>query len=516
MKIHHFFPLLIPGMLVSCGDDKNTTNNDEAKKNPNIIVIYVDDLGYADIGCYGAKGVETPNIDKMAANGLKFTDAHCTAATSTPSRYSLLTGSYAFRNNARILPGDAPALIRPGTETVPSMLKKAGYKTAVVGKWHLGLGSGNLNWNEEIKPGPLEIGFDYSFLIPATGDRVPCVYVENHHVVNLDPNDPITVSYDQKIGDWPTGLSNPEALKMPADTQHSRTIVDSVSRIGYMTGGKAALWKDEEFPDILTSKAKKFIADNKENPFFLFFSFHDIHVPRIPNKRFVGKSQMGPRGDAIVQMDWCTGEIMKTLEELGIAENTLIIFSSDNGPVLNDGYSDQAVELIGEHNPSGPFRGGKYSAFEAGTRVPTIVYWPSVVKKGQSDALLSQVDFLASFAKLTKQELAKNAAPDSYDMLDVILGKSTTGRKFMIEESGTYSIRMNDWKYIKRKNYKQSMNDVKKIELGIDTVPQLYNLANDIGEQKNVAEQNPDTLKIMQAELEKIINTGYSRPGFEK
>ncbi|MCG8696560.1 MAG: sulfatase-like hydrolase/transferase, partial [Bacteroidales bacterium] len=387
--------------LFSC----KPAEEEKTVKKPNIIVIYADDLGYADLSCYGAVGVQTPHIDKIAQNGIKFTDSHCSAATCTPSRFSLLTGSYAFRNKAAILPGDAPLLIRPGTPTLPGMLQQKGYKTGVVGKWHLGLGNGSVNWNDSVKPGPIEIGFDYSFLIPATGDRVPCVYVENHHVLGLDPEDPITVSYKEKVGDLPTGLSHPDLLKQKADTQHSRTIINGISRIGYMNGGEKAWWVDEEFPDVLTAKAKNFIANNKENPFFLYFAYHDIHVPRVPNERFVGKTDMGPRGDAIVQMDWCTGEIINYLEELGIAENTLIIFSSDNGPVLDDGYYDDAVEKIGDHNPSGPFRGGKYSAFEAGTRVPTIAYWPSVIEPGESAALWSQVDLYASVAKLVGHNL---------------------------------------------------------------------------------------------------------------
>ena len=214
---------------------------------PNIIIFYADDLGYGDVSCYGAHRVETPNIDRLARNGIRFTDAHCSAATCTPSRYSLLTGNYAFRARASILPGDAPLIIRPGSTTLPSILKLAGYKTGVVGKWHLGLGDGIIDWNAEIKPGPLEIGFDYCYLIPATADRVPCVYVENHKVVDLDPLDPISISYDHPFGDSPTGLSNPELLKFRADIQHSQTIVNGVSRIGFMVGGNSAQWQDEQF-----------------------------------------------------------------------------------------------------------------------------------------------------------------------------------------------------------------------------------------------------------------------------
>ncbi|MGV3509092.1 MAG: sulfatase family protein [Sphingobacteriaceae bacterium] len=486
-------------------------------KQPNIVIIYVDDLGYGDVGCYGATLVKTPNVDKLAKNGLKFTDAHCAASTCTPSRYSLLTGSYAFRNKAAILPGDAPLIIDPNTPTLPGMLKKAGYQTAVIGKWHLGLGNGNINWNGHVKPGPAEIGFNYSFLIPATGDRVPTVYLENQKVVNSNPGDPIKVSYAQKIGNRPTGYENPELLKMKADTQHSQTIVNGISRIGFMSGGEKALWKDEDFPIILTNKAKEFIKTNKEKPFFLYFSFQDIHVPRAPNKMFVGKTSMGPRGDAIAQMDWCTGEIIKELEKQGIAEHTLIIFSSDNGPVLDDGYVDYAVKKIGTHKPSGIFKGGKYSAFEAGTRVPTIAYWPSVIKPGVSDALLSQVDFYNSFATLIGQKIdGTNQAPDSFDMLPVLLGKSTKGRTVMLEEAFTLALRSDNWKYIHPASKEPpAWFAGKNIPSGLAKHPQLYNLKTDIEEDKNIASQNPDKVKELQDVLMKI-EMEPTRPGFKK
>ncbi|HEY1112041.1 MAG TPA: arylsulfatase [Chitinophagaceae bacterium] len=501
--------------LVSCGSSSQTREKSLASP-PNIVIIYADDLGYADLGSYGAKGVETPNIDRLAQNGVRFTDGHCTAATCTPSRYSLLTGSYAFRNNAAILPGDAPLLIRPGTPTLASMLQRAGYTTGVVGKWHLGLGDGSVNWNSEIKPGPLEIGFNYSFLIPATQDRVPTVYVEKHRVANLDPKDPITVSYEHKVGNLPTGLEHPQLLKVKADTQHSNTITNGISRIGYMAGGKSALWVDEDIPFVLLDKTRRFFTENKSKPFFLYLSYTDIHVPREPNARFRNKSTMGKRGDAIAQMDWMTGEVIKQLEELKLSENTLVIFTSDNGPVLDDGYEDEAVELVGEHNPSGPFKGGKYSVFEAGTRVPTIVYWPGQVKPGVSEALVSQVDLLASLARLTGQTLQPSDAPDSYDMLSTWLGKEKKDRPEMLEEAFTFAVRKGEWKYIapQEKPTPAWMKN-KKLESGLSTEPQLYNLKADIGEKHNVAAQHPERLKELQALLQSIRETP-TRKGYKK
>ncbi|MEM1136151.1 MAG: arylsulfatase [Bacteroidota bacterium] len=518
MNYHKLLTILVL-LAVSCQKQQSTENTSQPEKTttkkPNIIIFYVDDLGYGDVSSYGATLVNTPNIDKLADNGLKMTDAHCSAATCTPSRYSLLTGSYAFRNKAAILPGDAPLIIDTTMATIPSMLKKTGYNTAVVGKWHLGLGDGTLNWNNEIKPGPIEVGFDYCFLIPATGDRVPCVYVENHQIVGLEANDPLTVSYEGPIDDEPKAFEHPELLRYASDRQHSDDIINGVGRIGYMSGGNKALWVDEEFPDILTQKSKEFIQKNKDNPFFLFYSFHDIHVPRLPHPRFEGKTEMGPRGDAIVQMDWCVGEIVNQVEALGIAENTLIIFTSDNGPVLNDGYEDLAVEKLGKHSPAGPFRGGKYSAFEAGTRVPTIAYWPGKIQPKESSALFSQVDLFTSLAKLTQTAVENNDAPDSFNLLPVLLGESEKGREMLIEESVlVLSLRKDQWKYIPPTEKEAPWMIDKGIEGGFQTTPQLYDLSKDIGEQENVADQFPEIVKEMDAQLKIIETAKGTRQGF--
>lgn len=490
-------------LIVSC----TPKQVNESTKKPNVIFIYVDDLGYGDLSCYGATAVQTPNVDALATGGIQFTDAHCTAATCTPSRYSLLTGNYAFRNNAAILPGNAPLIINPEQETIADMFKRAGYATAVVGKWHLGLGNGSPDWNSTIKPGPLEIGFDYSYLIPATADRVPTVFVENHRVVNLDPNDPITVNYDKRIGTDPIGLENEEILKMTADAQHSGTVVNGISRIGFMSGGHKAYWKDEDFSNVLTEKAIDFITIHKDKPFFLYFALPDIHVPRAPNAKFVGKTKMGSRGDAIVQMDWVTGQIMKKLKELELADNTIIVFSSDNGPVLDDGYADNAIVNNDNHKPGGDFKGGKYSAYEAGTRVPTIVYWLNKIKPAKSQALLSQVDFFASFAKLIGVKIENKAtAIDSYDMLDVLMGKNTKGREQMLEEAFTMSLREGNWKYIAPQTKATPDWLVNKdIKTGLQQTPQLYDLSKDPKEENNLAKIMPERVKTMEVQLLKIL-----------
>jgi arylsulfatase A-like enzyme len=376
-------------------------------------------------------------------------------------------------------------------------LKKAGYTTGVVGKWHLGLGpQGGPDWNGEIINGPLDIGFDYSFIIPATGDRVPCVFVENRNVAGLDPKDPITVSYNNKVGDWPTGKENPELLKMHPSHGHDMTIVNGISRIGYMTGGRSALWVDENIADVITGKAVNFIENNSEKPFFLYFATHDIHVPRVPNQRFAGKSGMGPRGDAILEFDWSVGEIFKVVDKLKLSRKTIIIVTSDNGPVVDDGYKDQAVELLGSHKPAGPLRGGKYSAFDGGTRVVFIVSWKGMVKSGTSDALFSQIDLLASFASLSGQVLSTDDAPDSQDQMNILTGKSKSNRDWLVEHAsnGRLSLIKGDWKFIEPgPGVKIQVNT--NTETGNDALPQLYNLKTDLGEKNNVAAGNPVIVK---------------------
>jgi arylsulfatase A-like enzyme len=481
---------------------------------PNIVIIYADDLGYGDVSCYGATKISTPNIDKLAKQGLRFTNAHCTSATSTPSRYSLLTGEYAWRKRGTgVAPGDASSIIQPGCVTLPLILKNAGYTTAVVGKWHLGLGSeGGPDWNGEIKPGPMDLGFDYNFIIPATGDRVPCVFVENRKVVGLDPSDSMTVSYTEPVGNWPTGKDHPELLKMHPSHGHDMTIVNGISRIGYMTGGKSALWVDEDIADVITGKAVKFIENNKNKPFFLYFSTHDIHVPRVPNQRFVGMSGMGPRGDAILEFDWSVGEILNTLDRLKLTQNTIIILTSDNGPVVDDGYKDEAVEKLGGHRPAGPLRGGKYSAFDGGTRVIFVVQWNGKVKPGISNALVSQVDFISSFSSMTDQKLTSDAAPDSFDQLKTLLGKSKNGREWVVEHAsnGRLSIIKGQWKYIEPgPGVKINVNT--NTELGNDPLPQLYNLKSDLGEKNNVAPQNPVIVKELTDLLKQIKDEGRTR-----
>jgi len=472
---------------------------------PNILLIYADDIGFGDVSCNGATTIATPNIDRIAREGLRATDAHSAAATCTPSRYAMLTGEYAFRRKGTgVLPGNATLIIEPGRATLPSTLKGAGYHTAVIGKWHLGLGAGEpVDWNGDIKPGPLEVGFDRCLLVPATGDRVPCVYVRDHRVVGLGADDPIRVSYGQRIGDAPTGREAPDTLRMRWDFGHDGTIVNGISRIGFMTGGERARWVDEDMADVLTNEAVAYLDERAQagGPFFLYFATHDIHVPRAPHGRFAGRSGMGPRGDAILQLDDCVGRLLGALDRLGLADDTLVIFTSDNGPVINDGYRDRSEELLGAHRAAGPWRGGKYSSFEGGTRVPFLVRWPGQVEPGASPALISQVDLPASLAALVGVPREAGFAPDSTDQLRALLGRDTVGRAVLIEQAGALAVREGSLKFIaasQRAPYDAST----KTELGNAPEDQLYDLASDPGETRNLAAERPETVARLRAVLE--------------
>jgi arylsulfatase A-like enzyme len=489
----------------------------QSQEKPNVIYIYADDIGYGDLECYGAKAVRTPNVNRLANEGIRFTNAYACASTCTPSRYGLLTGQYPFRrNDTGIARGDAPMIIHSDQYTVANLMKDAGYSTGAIGKWHLGLGEGgfnNQNWNGLITPGPNQIGFDYAYIMAATGDRTPCVFIENGRIAHLDPSDPIEVNYTVPFEGEPTGKANPELLKLHPSHGHDQAIVNGISRIGYMRGGKSALWVDENIADSITGKAVDFIEKHNPEitgkPFFLYFGTQDIHVPRVPHPRFAGTTDMGPRGDAIAEFDWSVGQILKVLDKLGLADNTMIILSSDNGPVVDDGYADQAVARLGSHQPWGPLRGGKYSAFEAGTRVPFIIRYPRSMKPATSPALVSQIDFFGALSGLTGQPIPVNAAPDSFNALQTWLGKNNTGREYVMQHSaGTLSIIQDDWKYIRPSNGAR-YNAQTNIELGNDTIPQLFNLSSDISEKNNLSGQQSalvDSLaKLMKSVQEKPI-----------
>ena len=501
--------LKFPPLLLLFSLAYTSCNQLETGTKPNIIIVYMDDLGYGDVSYNGATKLQTPNMDAMAMAGMRFNNGYATSATCTPSRYALLTGVYPWREKrAKILPGTAPLIIGAQQMTIPKMLKQQGYQTAIIGKWHLGLGNGNVNWNELVSPGPNQVGFDYSYILAATQDRVPTVYIENGYVVGRDNNDPIEVSYEKNFEGEPTGLENPELLTMKWHHGHNSSIVNGIPRIGFMKGGNSAKWSDIDMADHFLNGVQKYIKDNKDKPFFLYYPMQQPHVPRTPHPRFKGLSELGPRGDAIVEADWCLGELKKTLEEEGILENTLIIFSSDNGPVLNDGYYDDSDVKNGSHTPWGPYRGGKYSLFEAGTRVPFFTYWKGKIKPGVSDTMVSQLDLLSSLAQLVGSEVRTE---DSLPLLELLMGQSNYGRKEMvIEATSRTAFKRGDWVMIPP--YEGfAVNDKVKIELGNDPEFQLYNLSNDVGQQNNLALQNPKKLQEMLLAFEAVRGKDYRK-----
>ncbi|MBN9119231.1 MAG: arylsulfatase [Planctomycetes bacterium] len=478
------------------------------KKLPNVVVILADDVGYGDLGCYGATKIKTPNLDALAKAGMRFTDAHSPAAVCTPTRYALLTGQYAWRHppGSRILSGLAPLSIKPGTITVPSLLKENGYATAAVGKWHLGLGEKETDYNGEIKPGPREVGFDYSFIIPATGDRTPCVYVENGKVVNYDPKDPITVSYTKKVGTEPTGKENPDLLTVQKPSHgHDMTIVNGISRIGWMTGGRAARWKDEDIADDITKRAVSFIERSKGGPFFLYFATHDIHVPRVPHPRFKGTSEHGLRGDCVQQLDGCVGEVLAALDKHKLTDDTLVIFTSDNGGVMDDGYQDGSGDDKSGHVCNGSLRGFKGGLYEGGHRIPFIARWPGHVPAGRtSNELICHVDLLHTVAALVQKPLAEGAGPDSFDVFPALVAERPAKpcRESLVHQSGNpnaLALRKGDWKLIP--------NDGKK-KVGLE----LFNLKDDPTEKMNLAAKNPEKMRELAELLAEVQKNPASRP----
>lgn len=485
----------------------------ETAEKPNVIVILADDLGFGDVSAYGSATIHTPHIDKLANEGACFTNGYATSATSTPSRYALMTGMYPWKNkDAKILPGDAPLIIDEHQFTLPKMMQSAGYTTGAIGKWHLGMGNGNVNWNEVVKPGAKEIGFDYSCLIAATNDRVPTVYVEDGKVVGLDPDDPIEVSYEKNFEGEPTALSNPELLKMEWAHGHNNSIVNGIPRIGYMKGGKAARWVDEDMADYFVGKVKDFVSGHKDEPFFLYYGLHQPHVPRAPHSRFAGTTTMGPRGDAIVEADWCVGELIAHLEKEGLLENTMIIFSSDNGPVLNDGYKDGAAEKVGEHKPAGGLRGGKYSLFDGGTHVPLFVYWKGTISPVISDALICQMDLMASLGKLVNASLPEGL--DSREYLDAFMGKKLQAREnLVVEAQGRMAYRQGDWMMIPP--YRGQKRNLTGNELGNLSEYALFNLKEDKAQQENRVAGNEPLLEEMKENFF-TLTVGYYKSEVEE
>ncbi len=486
--------IALPATLATAAVLSGAATSDASPSKPNIIVILADDVGWGDAGCYGATKIKTPHIDRLAAEGLRFENAHASAAVCTPTRYSLLTGQYSWRRDAvgvnrGVANGNSPLLIPTEMKTAPGLLQQAGYRTAGIGKWHLGFGTTKPDYNGDLRPGPLEIGFHEFFGIPATNDRIPTVFVRDHRVVGLDPADPIQVSYD----------------KDEAGLQGLTSLSAGRQRIGWGKGGKSAWWNDADIAETHTGEAIKFIERNKDNRFFLYFAPHDVHAPKIPQKRFAGVSGLGERADMLLGLDDAIGQILQTLDRLHLAKDTLIIYSSDNGAYVNDEQG---------HRPTGPFRGIKSQSWEGGHRVPFIARWPARIQPGVSTDLVSTLDVPATICAAAGVALPNDALPDSYNILPAMLGeKHAHKRDNLIIQcgSGRLSVRSGPWKFIPDLDLADGWKSAKK-DPGAPPRPGLFDLSKDPGETKNLVKEFPAESQRLADLLAKAQVTPVTRP----
>ncbi|MCS7469940.1 arylsulfatase [Stieleria sp. ICT_E10.1] len=485
---------------------------------PNVVLIFADDLGYGDLGCYGASHVQTPNIDRLAAEGRRFTDAHSVSAVCTPSRYALLTGQYPLRGNGgRGIWGPAPVtsplLVDTEKTTIADVFKNSGYSTAAFGKWHLGFGQEKNDWQEPLRPGPQDLGFDYYFGMPVVNSAPPYVFVENDRIVGSDPADPLVYLGRNNKAATPITPIPPEAAQR------------SPNQFG---GAKEAhkLFNDYKVGTTLAEKSVEWINARKDEPFFLYLATTNIHHPFTPAKRFQGTSQCGLYGDFIHELDWIVGEVLACLEENGLSDNTLVIFTSDNGGMFNHG--GQAAFKAG-HRQNGDLLGFKFGVWEGGHRVPLIVRWPGKVKAGTiSNQLIGNVDMLATFAALTQQQLDKAQQADSVNMLPAFVGepqKPIRDHLVLAPHKGTHlSVRKGKWMYIPgqgsggfggRKpgdhtfagppavSFVGSVNsDIEDGKIKKDAPPaQLYDLEADVSQTRNVYNERPEVVKELDALL---------------
>lgn len=495
-----------------------------AETPPNIVLIFADDLGYGDVGCYGATKIKTPNIDKLAAEGKRFTDAHSSSAVCTPSRYGLLTGEYPMRKG---IWGPSPVtsklLIDTDKLTIAQLLKNKGYETSCFGKWHLGFGEGTNNWKQPLRPGPNDLGFDHYFGVPVVNSAPPYVFIENDKVFGAVTGDPLTF-VGKNAGKKATPIT-------PLEKIHGNRVSN------FFTGAKEAhkIYNDFTLGTTLTEKACNWIKERDEKPFFLYFSTTNIHHPFTPAKRFQGTSESGLYGDFIHELDWIVGEVVKTLEEKGIADNTLILFTSDNGGMINHG--GQAA-FKKDHRINGDLLGFKFGIWEGGHRVPFIAKWPGKIKAGSvSNQLISGIDMLATFAALTEQDLEKDKLADSINVLPALTGDPQEPlRDHLILHSfkSTHlSLRKGKWVYIPAKGsggfaggpgahaaggpkmvsfIGGKNSDIENGKIKKDAAPaQLYNLEADLSQTKNVYNENPEIVK----EMDTFLKT-YSSKAFKK
>ena len=452
---------------------------------PNILVIFADDVGWGDASCYGATKIKTPNIDRLAREGRRFVNGHSSASVCTPTRYSLLTGQYSWRQSGAgldkgVANGDSPLLIPTSMTTAPGLLKEVGYRTALIGKWHLGFGESKPDYNKDLRPGPLEVGFNEFFGIPATNDRVPTVFVRDHRVVSLDPADPIFITYK----------------KTEAQKRDMTPFAAGRNRIGWMKGGKAAWWKDTEIADTLTNESVQFIERNKDNKFFLLYAPHNVHAPPITHPRFAGSSGLGNRADMLLELDASIGKLLDTLDRLDLTKNTLVIYSSDNAAYVSDEDG---------HKPNGPFRGVKSQLWEGGHRVPFVVRWPARIQPGVPDDLVSTIDIPATVAAAAGVAVPANSLPDSHNLLPALLGeKDARTRDFLVLMSGTghLAARSGNYKFIPDLDHANGWQGTNWKKPNAPAKPGLFDLAADPGETKNLYRTQNEIAQRLAARLD--------------
>lgn len=494
-------PFILFSLLLiasSCQTEENPTSTP-----PNIIYVLADDLGYGDIAAFNENGkIPTPNLDRMAAQGVKFTDAHSASAVCTPTRYSTLTGRYNWRTRLKsgVLTGKSKALIPNDRSTVASMLKGQGYKTAFIGKWHLGWdwalktdtlgGTGwqaidfdNIDFTQPITNTPNDLGFDYAYGHSGSLDMAPYVYVENGRVTQV----PDTVTVDKGKYTW------------------------------WREGPTSSDFIHEQVTPHFFEKAMNFITSSpKEEPFFLYLALPSPHTPILPTENWLGKSNLNPYADFVMQIDDHMGQLMKALVAQGVDENTLVIFTSDNG------CSPEAdFEVLGAkgHDPSAIYRGHKADIYEGGHRVPYIARWPAGAKAGMSsNQLVCSTDLMATCAAIVGYELAENEGEDSYSFLAQLAGKTgDTQRPDIIHHSinGAFAIREGDYKLIMNPGSGGWSFPNRKQVQEIDTFPaiQLYNLANDPAESRNLQAAEVDKVVALKKSLSHYILQGRSTAG---
>lgn len=479
-NIYRFALLSVILFTAAC---TNRTSTETKQDNPNILIILADDMGYGDTGCYNPESkIPTPNIDKLAVSGMRFTDAHSAGSTCTPSRYGLLTGQYPTRNSRNYKEG----LIEPGKLTIASLLKNSGYKTACIGKWHQGMiDEKNPQPGVKLIGGPNDHGFDYFFGLPASLDIPPYYYVENSMSV-LSPSDSI-------------GASNTPGIS---------PIQGAFWRAGKIAPG----YEHKNVVDELAEKAEEHIenhfTDNSQQ-LFLYFTLPSPHTPWLPNDEFKGSTAVGDYGDYVAQVDGVVGRLLRKFKELDQANNTLVIFTSDNGPV----WYPEDVDKYG-HNSTGKLRGMKGDAWEGGHRMPFIVNWHEKIEPNTvTDQLTCFTDLLATFAEITGQKIPEKSDTDSYSFLHQLTGQESEfpERENLVlkgSRKNSYFIKSGDWKFIDYPSsggFSEGYMKSNGIEIG-DTPKQLYNLTKDIGETENLYNTYRKKADELSNQLNEIIS----------